>query len=154
MPMASKRAAVRQTKRPKPTEGKHRWPLTTPHSRHGRTDVDRHARSDAGRVPRRVRRAGKVLVGTASWTDPGFIEDWYPPKLPARERLAWYAEHFNLVEVNSSFYAIPSQTVVANWAEQTPPGFVFDLKLPRLLSRHSTPLATLPRGLRPMAQER
>src|SRR4051812_31231234 len=62
----------------------------------------------------------RVRVGTASWTDPGFIADWYPPKLPARERLAWYAEHFDLVEVNSSFYAVPAQPQVAKWAEQTP----------------------------------
>jgi uncharacterized protein YecE (DUF72 family) len=91
------------------------------------------------------------LVGTASWTDPGFLRDWYPSKLPAKERLAWYAEHFNLVEVNSSFYAIPSQRTVANWVKQTPPEFVFDVKLHRLLSRHSTQLAMLPRDLRSMA---
>jgi uncharacterized protein YecE (DUF72 family) len=92
-------------------------------------------------------------VGTASWTDPGFIEDWYPPKLPAKERLAWYAEHFNLVELNSSFYAIPSQKNVATWCEQTPAEFVFDVKLHRLLSRHSTQVAMLPRGVRAKAKE-
>ena len=54
---------------------------------------------------------GKILTGTASWTDPGFVADWYPPGLPASHRLRWYAEHFNLVEVNSSFYAVPSPTV-------------------------------------------
>jgi uncharacterized protein YecE (DUF72 family) len=94
-----------------------------------------------------------VLVGTASWTDPGFIADWYPAKLPAKERLAWYAEHFNLVELNSSFYAIPSQRNVATWCEQTPAEFVFDVKLHRLLSRHSTQLSMLPRGLESKAKE-
>ena len=87
----------------------------------------------------------KLRLGTASWTDPGFIADWYPPKLPPKDRLPWYAEHFKLVEVNSSFYAIPSQRVVAGWVERTPPGFVFDLKLHRLLSHHSTQLSMLPR---------
>src|SRR5437763_16818627 len=86
---------------------------------------------------RSKRRRGRILVGTASWTDPGFIKDWYPSNVPARERLPWYAEHFNLVEVNSSFYAVPSEKMVANWSRQTPADFVFDVKLHRLLSRHS-----------------
>src|SRR3989442_470343 len=97
------------------------------------------------------RRPGQILVGTASWTDPGFVADWYPPKLPPQDRLAWYAEHFNLVEVNSSFYAVPSPTVTARWCEQTPAGFVFDVKLHRLLSRHRTEVKLLPRDLRALA---
>ena len=39
---------------------------------------------------------GQILVGTASWSDPGFVERWYPKKLPAGERLRWYAQHFDL----------------------------------------------------------
>src|SRR5205814_3800711 len=81
-------------------------------------------------------RHGIIRVGTASWSDPGFVKDWYPPGLPARERLTWYAEHFQLVEVNSTFYAVPAPEVVARWADQTPRDFVFDVKLHRLLSRH------------------
>jgi uncharacterized protein YecE (DUF72 family) len=50
-----------------------------------------------------------IRVGTASWTDPGFVADWYPRGLPAPARLGWYAGHFDYVEVNSSFYAIPTQ---------------------------------------------
>jgi uncharacterized protein YecE (DUF72 family) len=76
--------------------------------------------------------AGLVRVGTASWTDPGFIADWYPPDLPAAERLRYYAERFNFVEVNSSFYAVSARRVVERWLQQTPPGFVFDIKLHRL----------------------
>ena len=68
------------------------------------------------RKPKRSRqRRGVIRVGTASWSDHGFIEDWYPSDLPARKRLPWYADHFNLVEVNSSFYAVPSATAVARW---------------------------------------
>src|SRR5262249_28662243 len=100
---------------------------------------------------RSKRRRSRILVGTASWTDPGFIKDWYPPDVPARERLPWYAEHFNLVEVNSTFYAVPSEKRVASWPRQSPPGFVFDVKLHRLLSRHSTKAKFLPRDLRPLA---
>jgi uncharacterized protein YecE (DUF72 family) len=95
---------------------------------------------------------GKILVGTSSWSDPGFIADWYPKRLPASERLPYYAARFNLVEVNSSFYAIPSPDSVSRWCEQTPPHFVFDVKLHRLLSRHSTQAKFLPAELRTGAE--
>lgn len=90
----------------------------------------------------------RVLVGTSSWADPGFVQEWYPPDLAARDRLAWYAERFDAVEVNSSFYALPSHAAAGRWVELTPPGFTFDLKLHRLLSRHSAPLDSLPPDLR------
>jgi uncharacterized protein YecE (DUF72 family) len=93
----------------------------------------------------------KILVGTASWTDPGFVADWYPKKVSASDRLRWYAEHFNLVEVNSSFYRVPVRRFVERWCDQTPPGFVFDVKLHRLLSRHSTGPELLPKDLRAKA---
>src|SRR5687768_8049978 len=95
---------------------------------------------------------GRILVGTSSWADPGFVEDWYPRGLPARDRLAWYAERFEAVEVNSSFYAVPEARTVRRWVEQTPDQFVFDYKLHRLLSRHSAPLDSLPPALRDKAR--
>jgi uncharacterized protein YecE (DUF72 family) len=95
---------------------------------------------------------GRILVGTSSWADPGFVEDWYPSGLAARDRLAWYAERFEYVEVNSSFYAIPAQRAVARWAEITPERFTFDVKLHRLLSRHSAGLDSLPPELREPAK--
>jgi uncharacterized protein YecE (DUF72 family) len=76
------------------------------------------------------------------------VEEWYPPGLPARDRLPWYAQHFDAVELNSSFYAVPGAAQVRRWAEATPAGFSFDVKLHRLLSRHSAPLNTLPPALR------
>jgi uncharacterized protein YecE (DUF72 family) len=91
--------------------------------------------------------SGKILVGTASWSDPGFVERWYPPKMPAGDRLPWYAEHFDLVEVNSSFYAVPPPRLVERWARATPDEFVFDVKLHRLLSRHSANAKSLPPAL-------
>jgi uncharacterized protein YecE (DUF72 family) len=94
----------------------------------------------------------KVLIGTASWTDPGFVAKWYPKKLRAADRLVWYSEHFNLVEINSSFYAVPARGQVKKWCQQTPDGFVFDVKLHKLLSRHSAGPETLPPELRPLAR--
>src|SRR3954464_9076564 len=92
--------------------------------------------------------SGQILVGTSSWADPGFVEEWYPPGMAARDRLPWYAERFDFVEVNSSFYAIPEQSTVARWAEVTPGGFVFDYKLHRALSRHAADPQSLPPALR------
>jgi uncharacterized protein YecE (DUF72 family) len=86
----------------------------------------------------------KILVGTASWSDPGFVEHWYPKRMKAGDRLAWYAQHFEMVEVNSTFYAVPEPRVVERWAANTPAGFTFDVKLHQLLSRHSTQAKLLP----------
>src|SRR3954451_2995013 len=95
---------------------------------------------------------GRIVVGTSSWSDPGFVEDWYPPGLAARDRLAFYAEHFEAVEVNSTAYAVPVRRVVSRWAETTPEHFTFDVKLHRLLSRHRVGLEQLPKPLRERAE--
>lgn len=96
--------------------------------------------------------AGRIVIGTSSWADQGFVEEWYPPDLPARERLAWYAERFDAVEVNATFYAVPAERTVARWADETPAGFTFDVKLHRLLSRHAADLRSLPPALRDAAR--
>jgi uncharacterized protein YecE (DUF72 family) len=89
-----------------------------------------------------------IVVGTSSWSDPGFVEHWYPKGLPAPERLDFYAERFDAVELNSSFYAIPATSTVGGWAKRTPKGFSFDVKLHRLLSHHASQLKELPADLR------
>jgi uncharacterized protein YecE (DUF72 family) len=94
----------------------------------------------------------KILVGTASWSDPGFVERWYPKKMPAGERLAWYAQHFEMVEVNSSFYSVPDPRLVERWCHHTPDGFLFDVKLHQLLSRHSANVKLLPPALQKQAE--
>jgi uncharacterized protein YecE (DUF72 family) len=96
--------------------------------------------------------SARILVGTASWSDPGFVEHWYPRKMPAGDRLAWYAQHFEMVEVNSTFYAAPDARLVERWCRTTPDGFTFDVKLHQLLSRHSTPLKLLPAMLQRQAE--
>lgn len=94
---------------------------------------------------------GRIVVGTSSWADPGFIKTWYPPGLPARDRLQFYAERYEGVEVNASFYAVPEVKTVERWAQITPPDFTFDVKLHRLLSRHAAPIESLPPQLRDLA---
>ncbi|MEP6811145.1 MAG: DUF72 domain-containing protein [Chthoniobacterales bacterium] len=98
------------------------------------------------------RSGGEILVGTASWSDPGFVERWYPKGMPAGERLDWYAQHFQMVEVNSTFYAVPAARMVERWCRSTPDGFVFDVKLHQLLSRHTTAMKLLPPALRQRAE--
>ena len=94
----------------------------------------------------------KILVGTASWSDPGFVQRWYPKKMPPGERLQWYAQHFDLVEVNSTFYSVPEPRMVERWCAATPDDFTFDVKLHQLLSFHSTPAKLLPPALQRRAE--
>ena len=96
--------------------------------------------------------SGKILVGTASWSDPGFVERWYPKKMPAGDRLPWYAQHFDLVEVNSTFYSVPDPRMVERWCAATPDDFTFDVKLHQLFSFHSTPAKLLPPDLQSRAE--
>lgn len=93
-----------------------------------------------------------ILVGTASWSDPGFVERWYPKGMPAGERLRWYAQHFEMVEINSTFYAVPAPRMLERWCQSTPDDFVFNVKLHQLLSRHSTAAKLLPRNLQGAAE--
>ncbi|HZT52992.1 MAG TPA: DUF72 domain-containing protein [Gaiellaceae bacterium] len=89
-----------------------------------------------------------VRIGTCSWADEALSRWFYPPRLPARERLGWYAQHFDTVEVDSTFYRLPSETVVAGWAERTPAGFTMHVKAFGLLTRHPVQAQVLPEDLR------
>lgn len=81
------------------------------------------------------------LVGTASWTDKTLIEcgRFYPPDCKTPEaRLRYYASIFPLVEVDSSYYAIPTPMTAQQWALRTPDRFVFNFKAFRLFTGHFT----------------
>ena len=81
--------------------------------------------------------AAPVLVGTSNWTDHA---RFYPPELDRgarrRERLSFYARYFPLVEIDTTFYGIPRPGVAEGWLERTPPGFLFNVKAYRSLTRH------------------
>jgi uncharacterized protein YecE (DUF72 family) len=94
----------------------------------------------------------KILVGTASWSDPGFVQRWYPTGMRPQERLGWYAQHFELVEVNSTFYSVPDSRMVERWCAATPDEFIFDVKLHQIFSFHSTPAKLLPPDLQRRAE--
>src|SRR5512145_2158153 len=86
-----------------------------------------------------ARPLSNILVGTASWTDKSLIKcgRYYPADVKtAEERLRFYAGEFPLVEVDSSYYAIPSEQTARLWVERTPADFVFDVKAFRLFTQH------------------
>src|SRR5437899_2175738 len=73
--------------------------------------------------------------------------------MPAGERLGWYAQHFDLVEVNSTFYSVPEPRLAERWCAATPGEFMFDVKLHQLFSFHSTPAKLLPPDLQRRAEK-
>ncbi len=82
-----------------------------------------------------------VLVGTASWTDKTLIAcgRFYPPGAKTAEgRLRFYASQFPIVELDSSYYAMPAPATAQLWAERTPEGFVMNVKAFRLFTGHQT----------------
>lgn len=94
---------------------------------------------------------GSILIGTASWTDKSLIDcgRFYPPTAKNPEdRLRFYASQFPTVEVDSSYYALPSPAYAALWAERTPKNFLFNVKAFRLFTGHQTPVEALPRDIR------
>lgn len=93
---------------------------------------------------------GEIRVGTCSWTDKGLIDagTFYPAtNLSAEDRLRYYSAQFPLVEVDSSYYALPNPHVTALWADRTPDDFVFDVKAFRLFTGHWAEKASFPRDL-------
>jgi uncharacterized protein YecE (DUF72 family) len=92
---------------------------------------------------------GNILVGTASWTDKSLLgSDWYPKaSMTAEERLRFYADHFPLVEVDSTYYFPPSENNSELWVERTPENFTFNIKAFSLMTKHPTKLQALPKEL-------
>jgi uncharacterized protein YecE (DUF72 family) len=89
-----------------------------------------------------------IRIGTCSWADDALSKYFYPPKFPAKERLAYYAEHFDTVEVDSTYYRLPSESMVQGWAERTPDDFTMHIKAFGLMTRHPVKLEVLPDDLR------
>ena len=83
---------------------------------------------------------GRILIGTASWTDKTLLASgWYPKEASsAEDRLRFYAEQFPLVEVDSTYYFPPSEKNSELWAERTPKDFTFNIKAFSLLTQHPT----------------
>ena len=94
---------------------------------------------------------GHIRVGTSSFADRRLLASgWYPREVdtPAA-RLRHYAERFDLVEVDTTRYAIPAVETTTTWATATPGGFTFDVTAFGLLTGHPTRVSALPADLRP-----
>ena len=76
----------------------------------------------------------RYLIGTSGYNYPEWRGSFYPEKLPAPKMLAYYAERFNTVEVNYTFYRIPTPPLLEGWARGTPDHFTFTLKAPRRIT--------------------
>jgi uncharacterized protein YecE (DUF72 family) len=86
-----------------------------------------------------------IRIGCSGWN----YQHWrngvfYPRRLPPRRWLEFYAQHFDTVEVNATFYRLPNEQAVASWERESPPGFLFAVKM----SRYVTHIKRL-RDLRP-----
>jgi uncharacterized protein YecE (DUF72 family) len=92
-----------------------------------------------------------IRIGTCSFADEALTKWWYPRGLPAKERLVYYAERFDTVEIDSTYYRLPEQTTISGWEHRTPPDFVFHLKAFGLMTRHPVRLEQLPPDLREQA---
>lgn len=78
--------------------------------------------------------AGKLRIGCSGWSYKDWRGDFYPEKMPQREWLAHYAETFDTVEINNTFYRLPSEDAVKGWIDQTPKGFEYAVKASRYLT--------------------
>ena len=101
----------------------------------------------------------KIKIGTCAWSFDDWRGAFYPEHLPPGERLAFYAQYFHFVEVDSTFYATPSPKTALHWYEVTPPDFVFVCKLPKEITHErrlrdaAEPLAEFLEGIHPLGEK-
>src|SRR6185503_6899912 len=104
----------------------------------------------AARHPIKLEKA-TVRIGTASWTDPTMVEPgvFYPPDATtAEDRLRYYADQFPIVEVDATYYALPTRRLGELWLERTPPDFTFDIKAHALMTAQPSEVKRLPKDIR------
>ena len=90
-----------------------------------------------------------VRVGTCSWADETLTKVWYPRNVRSGEaRIRHYADRFDVVEANSTYYRLPDAELVGNWAERVPEGFTMHVKAFGLMTRHPVKVEALPEDLR------
>jgi uncharacterized protein YecE (DUF72 family) len=89
-----------------------------------------------------------IRIGTCSWADDALSKHWYPKGTRPVDRLAYYGERFSTVEVDSTYYRVPTESMVRGWAERSPPGFKMHVKAFGLMTRHPVRLEQVPPELR------
>ena len=107
-------------------------------------------------------REGRLRIGTSGYVYAHWRGAFYPEDLPARERFAYYARRFDAVEVNNTFYRLPTAKVVRDWAEAAPPGFLYAFKASRYVTHmkrllpggtYASPVETLLDRLAPLGRK-
>jgi uncharacterized protein YecE (DUF72 family) len=78
--------------------------------------------------------APPIHLGSSSFTADGWQGPFYPKHLKSSDRLSFYSTRFDTVEIDSTFYGTPSPKTVQNWYDQTPPNFLFSLKVPNIIT--------------------
>ncbi len=126
-------------------------PVHDPGPDAARQRLEAAAVDEAAAEPLELEDGHGIRVGTASWTDPTMTAAgvFYPSDADtAEERLGYYASRFPVVEVDATYYALPSRRLSELWVERTPPDFVFDIKAHALLTGQPTETKRLPKALR------
>ncbi len=85
----------------------------------------------------KAEKTGTLRVGASSWSFPDWRGVFYRLQTPADQQLSFYAEQFNSVEANTSFYALPEPKTLLRWLESVPEGFTFSLKAPREITHEN-----------------
>ncbi|HET7214353.1 MAG TPA: DUF72 domain-containing protein [Terriglobia bacterium] len=78
--------------------------------------------------------SARIRLGTSSWTGDGWVGSFYPAGSKPQDFLPLYAERFDTVEIDSTFYRIPAARTVEQWRERTPEGFIFAAKVPQTIT--------------------
>jgi uncharacterized protein YecE (DUF72 family) len=76
----------------------------------------------------------KLHIGTMGWSYPFWAENFYPKRASSNSYLTQYSKHFDTVEIDSTFYRVPSRATFEKWKEQTPDGFLFSAKFPQTIT--------------------
>ena len=71
----------------------------------------------------------QIRIGTSAFTAAGWAGSFYPKGLPDKDRLTFYATKFDTVEIDSTYYAVPTESTVRGWASKVPDGFIFAAKV-------------------------
>jgi uncharacterized protein YecE (DUF72 family) len=93
--------------------------------------------------------AAPIRVGVCSWADETLTKVWYPKGVSSgEERLRYYAERFDVVEANSTYYRLPDPSLVEKWVQRTPDEFTMHVKAFGVMTRHPVKVDQLPEDLR------
>jgi uncharacterized protein YecE (DUF72 family) len=79
---------------------------------------------------------GDIHIGTSGWHYGHWRGPFYPADLKADKMLRWYIQHFDTVEINNSFYRLPTSAAIEGWCRETPPGFCFAVKASRYITHN------------------